>query len=225
MMGLFCRFQLVGFSLPLILLFHVLLVLSAPLSENSTALLFHQRRSDTINSYCRSPQTDPGWYRGSSTALNPQDCKDAIQQLSNTDAVGKGFRNLLFSPLNNQNIHHESIPRFYQAPSGTCVLAIVMRHTFIGRTDDKDRYTVADAYPQGSEHSDVISYRGLVNEAEQVFYECVYGGSHSAGWKVAGQSNSLAVLFWERYSAWDNWARWLDGAMIRRPTFGDGNFS
>lgn len=161
--------------------------------------------STGVKSRCR---TEQDWYSGRDHRLDKDDCQNALQQLKDTDAHRLGYRDLFFSVGDLRYVEHQQVPRFYEAQAGKCVLTILLRDSASLR--DTGPEGIARAAPLGLDFSDGTSYSVLAWEAQQVLDDCVEPLGQ-AGWRISGDGHSLAVLFWEKSSAWDVWAHDLRG--------------
>ncbi|KAL9038057.1 MAG: hypothetical protein Q9214_005436 [Letrouitia sp. 1 TL-2023] len=173
--------------------------------EVPSSLLQPRSASTVVKPRCR---TEQDWYSGGDHRLNADDCQNALQLLKDTDAHRLGYRDLFFSAGDLQYVEHQPVPRFYETRAGKCVLTILMRDSASLKDTGPDG--IARASPLGLDFSDGTSYSTLAREAQQVLDECVEPLGQ-AGWRISGEGHSLAVLFWEKSSAWDLWARHLDG--------------
>lgn len=132
--------------------------------------------------------------------LDVEDCHKAILSMRNDGYAGTDiFTSFTWTFPGFDSRTHKFTPRSYV--KNNCVLSIWPRYLAAGADE------IREAQPQGLHPSDVADLSEIGFSAFQVYDQCVLGRvPASAGWIPAGERSSLFVGFWERDSAWDDWA-------------------
>ncbi|KAG8534350.1 uncharacterized protein KY384_001194 [Bacidia gigantensis] len=190
-----------------------------------TPPLLIPRGSDTIDSYCHPSSSSPKWYPANTALLNKTDCLSALLSFKSLEPAQYGYRNLAFSDIHVPGAPGEKLPKRYPGASNQCVLYIFMRSRYFAE------WEILHALPQGLEPVDETSYKQLVLEADNVYWDCVVEGGggtveHAgqeglAGWKPAGKKHSIAVVFWGVGSTRDEYEKYvMKERLVLRPAPG-----
>ena len=176
--------------------------------------------SDTIDAFCvKNDANHKKWYTPVIPALNATDCATAFKHFEN-DQRTRAYpdRTVGFSDNHRSLSASEKLPRRFEGDAKQCVFAMLMRESLqpLAR-HHPDMREVIDAAPNGMELEDSAMYSGLVDQGRNLWESCPYGeyGEHEmAGFRVAGQKNSIAMFFWAYKSEWDHWEGFDERARI-----------
>ena len=142
--------------------------------------------------YCR----DGSWLGGASRRLEAQDCRNALNALSDEDIREWGDETLEFLPLSSQLARPYYHAVYTPVVRGSRCKLVIAHREILEYIDGQ----VERAQPVGLERVDYASYRDLGRSATNIFEQCVENQNGAAGWAIGGQRSSLGAFYLDHRS-------------------------